>query len=100
MTRAELNQRFVDIVGEGHVYFQPPSSIKMKYPAIRYKFKLARSEFADDGRYSTDQVFEAILIDSNPDNTNKDKMLLIPYTSPERSYTSDNLNHYVFTIQI
>lgn len=40
--RAELGKIFREILGNGNVYFQPPSNTQMRYPAIRYE----RSEMA------------------------------------------------------
>ena len=34
--RLDLQKIFEDILGSKNVYFQPPESLKMKYPAIRY----------------------------------------------------------------
>lgn len=35
--RPELGRIFRDILGSDHVYFQPPETVKMKYPAIKYE---------------------------------------------------------------
>ena len=34
--RLELHEIFCDILGSRNAYFQPPASVKMNYPAIKY----------------------------------------------------------------
>ena len=36
-TRYELHEFLCEILGSRNVYFQPPESVKMKYPAIVYE---------------------------------------------------------------
>ena len=38
-TRQELQTKLEDILGGRHVYFQPPESTKMEYPAIVFSMK-------------------------------------------------------------
>lgn len=35
-TRLELQNKLEELLGSRHVYFQPPESVKMEYPAIKY----------------------------------------------------------------
>ena len=35
-TREELHELLVSVLGSRNVYFQPPESIRMQYPAIVY----------------------------------------------------------------
>ena len=35
-TRLELDEELVKILGSKNVYFQPPESLKLNYPAIVY----------------------------------------------------------------
>lgn len=104
-SRLDLHETFCNILnltdptdGDRHVYFQPPESVKMKYPAIRYKIKDFRKIYANDGSYKTHPSYEVILIDKKPDSAYFESILLLPFCSFDRSYISDNLNHFVFTI--
>lgn len=97
-SRLELQSKFEDILGNRNVYFQPPSSVRMQYPAIVYSRKDIEGRFANDKIYRKLPCYEAILIDKNPDSEFIDKVLDLPYCSFDRHYEADNLNHDVFTI--
>lgn len=97
-SRLELQSKFEDILGSRNVYFQPPSSVRMQYPAIVYSRKDIEGRFANDKIYQKLPCYEAILIDKNPDSEFIDKILGLPYCSFDRHYEADNLNHDVFTI--
>ena len=97
-SRLELQSKFEDILGNRNVYFQPPSSVRMQYPAIVYSRKDIEGRFANDKIYRKLPCYEAILIDKNPDSEFIDKILDLPYCSFDRHYEADNLNHDVFTI--
>ena len=96
--RLNLQATFETILGSRNVYFQPPQSVKINYPAIVYYRKNIESKYADNGAYITTPAYEAMLIDKNPDSPFIEKILAIPYCSFDRHYTADNLNHDVFVI--
>lgn len=104
--RLKLHEKLCEIInitesnGDRHVYFQPPSSIKMKYPAIRYSFDEMKNNHANNGIYKNKRGYSITLIDADPDNGFVDKILEIPYCRFGNSYIADNLNHYTFTIYI
>lgn len=97
-SRLKLQTELEELLGSENVYFQPPSSVKMKYPAIKYSLSNIEIKHADDTSYNNKRVYELILIDSNPDSEFVDKLLQLPYCSFDRFYPSDNLNHYSFTL--
>lgn len=97
-SRLELQSKFEDVLGSRNVYFQPPSSVRMQYPAIVYSRKDIEDRFANDKIYRKLPCYEAILIDKNPDSEFIDKILDLPYCSFDRHYEANNLNHDVFTI--
>lgn len=97
-SRLDLHSELEELLGSKNVYFQPPESIKMKYPAIRYSISDIEIDHADDLSYKRDKAYEVILIDSDPDNIYVDKFVRLPYCRFNRYYVADNLNHYVFTI--
>ena len=97
-SRIDLHNIFVEILGSNNVYFQPPASVIMQYPAIKYSRKDMHGEFANDGLYFHSPQYEVILIDKNPDSEFIEKILMLPYCHFNRHYEVDNLNHDVFTI--
>lgn len=103
--RPKLDETFCNIIditdpidGDSHVYFQPPESVKMKYPAIRYKLKGYEKVYANDGGYRILPSYEVTLIDRDPDSIYFKQILDLQYCSFDRAYASDNLNHFVFTL--
>lgn len=97
-SRLELHEILCGILGTKNCYFQPPSSVRMQYPAIVYSIKDIESRYADDKSYRKLPCYEMILIDKNPDSMFVEKLLDLPYCSFDRHYESDNLNHDVLTI--
>lgn len=96
--RIQLNQMLVDILGSENVYFQPPATLKMKYPCIVYNLSDIASRFADNIPYFHKRSYSVTVIDRDPDSPIRDKMTYLKNCSFERGFTSDNLYHYVFTI--
>ena len=96
--RLELHELLATILGSRNVYFQPPSSVNMKYPAIRYARKPIKNNFANNSVYKQSQSYEITVIDYDPDSEIAKKVSQLPTATQDRSYQADNLNHDVFTI--
>ena len=97
-SRLLLQSELEAILGSRNVYFQPPSSIKMAYPAIVYSRDTMENRFANDKVYTTEKAYEVILIDKNPDSTIVNKLAVMPTCRFVRNFTADSLNHDVFII--
>lgn len=97
-TRQQLQSKLEELLGSRNVYYQPPESVKMEYPAIRYSKTNIRSRFANNSPYSKTNCYELIVIDRKPDNPVIDKLLELPYCVFDRHYTADNLNHDVLIL--
>ena len=97
-SRLNLQKELEELLGSRNVYFQPPSSVQMKYPAIRYSLSTIQNDHANNLVYNHSKAYELILIDPDPDSIFIDKLLRLPDCSFDRCYPSDNLNHYVFTL--
>lgn len=97
-SRLELQNLLESILGSRNVYYQPPESIKIKYPAIIYSRNNIDNNFADDIVYMQNHTYQIIVIDANPDSEIVNKISKLPMCRYNRHYTSDNLNHDVFTL--
>ena len=97
-SRHHLQTLLEELLGSKNVYYQPPSSKKMEYDAIRYSRKNIRSIKADDANYSNTNCYEIIVISRLPDHPVIEKLLSLPYCSFDRHYVSENLNHDVLTL--
>lgn len=96
--RPELQALLEEILGSRNVYFQKPGSIQMSYPAIVYNLDGVATVRADNGLYRKTMQYTITLIDYDPESEFFEKILELPYCSLERTYTADNLNHFVFVL--
>ena len=97
-SRLELQTLLEELLGSANVYFQPPSSVTMKYPAIVYSRSDIENFHANDGVYAQSVAYMVIVIDKNPDSECVKKVSKLPMCIYDRHYVSDNLNHDVFTL--
>lgn len=97
-SRLELHEKLKKVFGLENVYYQPPSNFKMEYPAIRYQRIDVDMDHADNMAYRKMNCYQITVIDHFPDNPVIDKILSWPYSSYDRPYVADNLNHDVLTL--
>jgi hypothetical protein len=97
--RLALHAKLCELLGSKKVYFQPPESVRMKYPAIRYNLTSGDTRYADNGAYNHQRRYEVTVIEKNPDIPWDEKMLnAFQYCSFERMYAAENLNHWQFSL--
>lgn len=96
--RLEMQKHLEKVAGVGHVYFQPPASVRMQYPCVVYELDRVDKRPADDCTYSLALGYTVTVIDKNPDSELAKKVSSLRYCSFDRGYTKDNLYHYVFTL--
>ena len=96
--RLKLHGELVDLLGTRNVYFQPPESIKIRYPAIVYSRERIDEKFADNGTYNKTIGYKIVVIDEDPDSEIVEKVSNFIGTRFVTHYTSDGLNHDVFSL--
>lgn len=96
--RLNLQSKLEELLGSRNVYYQPPDSVKMEYPAIKYSKSDVKLTYANDSKYSKTNRYELIVISKKPDDPVIEKLLTLQYCSYDRHYISDNLYHDVLTI--
>lgn len=97
-SKPDIQTLFETLIESRNVYFRPPPSVRMSYPAIRYDIKDIGGLRADDTLYARFNSYEVTLIDPNIKSEFVNKLLALPYCSFVRWYAVDGLNHFVFTI--
>lgn len=97
-TRLDLQAVLEEVLGSRNVYYQPPASVRMKYPAIVYLRDDIDHLPADNLPYLRYHAYQVIVIDPNPDSVHVENVSKLPRCRFERHYTADNLNHDVFTL--
>ena len=96
--RRNLQALLVNILGSSNVYFQPPPTIKMKYPCIVYERSTGDTQFADNNPYTFELRYKVTYIDRSPENEVVKKLASLPKCTYDRFYTADGLNHDVFNL--
>ncbi len=97
-TRIDLQNVLEELLGSRNVYYQPPESLKMSYPAIVYSRKTIDNSYANNSVYKQNYAYEITVIDKNPDSEIVNKVSKLPTCRFDRHFKSDNLNHDVFTL--
>lgn len=97
-TRVDLQNVLEELLGSRNVYYQPPESLKMNYPAIVYARKTIDNSYANNSVYKQNYAYEITVIDKNPDSEIVNKVSKLPTCRFDRHFKSDNLNHDVFTL--
>ena len=96
--RLDLHELLCEVLGSRNVYYSPPATIRIKYPAIVYSRSDIDNKFANDSVYNQSHVYSITVIDDDPDSEIVERMSLIPRCKFDRHFVSDNLNHDTFTI--
>ena len=97
-TRVDLQNVLEELLESRNVYYQPPESLKMNYPAIVYARKTIDNSYANNSVYKQNYAYEITVIDKNPDSEIVNKVSKLPTCRFDRHFKSDNLNHDVFTL--
>lgn len=98
VSRLSLQTMLETLIELENVYFQPPDSSSMKYPAIKYSLSDIDNTFADNEVYKQQRSYELTVIDRNPDSVLVDKVSKLRTCKFDRQYKVNNLYHTVFTI--
>ena len=99
--RKKLDDALVAILDSDHVFFQPPSTVKMDYPCVTYSLDGMKILRADSINYKKFYRYRVVLMDWDPDTELVDKLVDIPYfSSMGQHYTNNNLHHWTFTFYV
>lgn len=99
--RKALNQELIKLLGSSNVYFNPPESIKLKYPCVVYNESNKNLLSADNKKYRLLNQYQLTVIDRDADHGSAvtDAILeSLQYCSLEREFIYDELNHWVLRL--
>lgn len=96
--RIQLHHELVELLGSNNVYFQPPESIKIKYPAIIYERENIVDTLADNIKYLKNLRFRVTVVDLDPDSVIVTKLSDFRNAQYIRHYVVDGLNHDTFRL--
>ena len=98
-SRHELHDELKVLLGSSNVYFQPPESIKMKYPCYVYHREAPDVIHADNKLYRRVHKYGLIYITLDPDDSlidgTVDHFAMCRFG---RFYAADGLNHYYYDL--
>lgn len=94
----ELQTKFEELLESRNVYYNPPSSVHMNYPAIVFRRTRINNTFANNSVYRQTYSYEVTVITNDPDQGIVDKISRLPRCSYDRSFVVDNLYHTTFTL--
>lgn len=97
-SRQALQTMLEMLLGSDNVYFQPPPTIQLKYPAIVYSLSNMETVKADNDKYLMHKEYMLIYIHKNPDDTITETITKIPMCRFDRRYVSDNMYHDTYTL--
>lgn len=97
-SRLKLQTMLEELLGSRNVYYNPPPSVEMRYPAIVYSRKTINNLYANNYVYGQHNAYEITLIDEDPDSEFVGAISRLPSCRYDRHFVSDNLNHDVFTL--
>lgn len=97
-SRLELHEDLCEILGSRNVYYNPPASVKMKYPAIVYSRDTINTQHADNAVYNQKTAYSVTVVDPDPDSAYIDPISKLPLCRFSRHYVADNLNHDTFIL--
>lgn len=98
LSRLNLHAVLESIIGNENVYFQPPTSTRIKYPCIIYTLINVNDKYADCTSYIRHYNYRITYIDYNPDNDVVDKISNLQYCKFDTSFSTQGLYHYTFSI--
>lgn len=97
--RLQLDEKFRTLLGTTNAYFQPPASVKIKYPCIVYRLGRPDVRHADNRIYRNMRRYDGLYIHRDPDDFFIERLMEeFPYFEFDRRYVADNLYHDSFTL--
>lgn len=99
-SRVEFHEKLVEVFGSENVHFQPPEGIKFKQGnRIIYERDDLPTQQADNIKYIGHSRYTVTLVTKDPDLPLITELpFLFDYCSMDRQFSSDGMNHVVYTI--
>lgn len=98
--RLKLQAILENVLGSDNVYYQPPESMKLKYPCIVYSISNGDTIYASNFPYKFDICYQLTFMSRDPDDEIKDKIAMLQMCKYDRSFKSEDMNHDIFKIYI
>lgn len=97
--RASLQLKLCALLGSDNVYFQPPETVKLRYPCIIYEKAKKALSYADNKIYGNVDCYTVTSIYKSIDDDISDTILeAFSMIRHDRTFKNDNLYHDVFQL--
>lgn len=97
--RIDLQKKFEDLLGNRHVYFQPPPGYMMEFPCIVYSLSTLKTRYFNDMPHTYQSEYDVTYISSKPDDDFVGKLAeAFPMIRIGQRMVSDNLYHTRYTL--
>ena len=97
--RLTVHNKLLGVLGSSNVYFQPPESSKIKYPAIIYNLSDYTHRAADNTNYINSERYTVTYIHKDPDIDLTNEMFRsFSMCRFDRRYVQGNLYHDVYSV--
>lgn len=101
-SRLELHEELCGVLGDiNRVYFQPPASMYMEYPCIRYRKTGRQMVKANNGIYRMLDRYEITIITDDPDDDSIGLSMIEHFGArlgDGPKYIADDLYHETFNL--
>lgn len=98
MGSEEVQAMLEEALGSEHVYFQPPSNVRMEYPAIVFFRSGQKKLQANNGNYIMRWTWSVTHISRDPESPVLKRLSAIRGMRYNRPYVADNLYHDNYTL--
>lgn len=97
--RQKLHNLLKTVTGINNVYYQPPESVKIKYPCVIYSKKSKYTKRADNSVWGIVDRYEVTIVTNKADTDYADKILEhVQRSSYVRRFIANNLYHDTLSI--
>lgn len=96
--RLELHDILLDVIGNGHCYFEAPSH--MEFPCIKYDNSGEDVRHSDNMRFIMRDLWTITVIDPDPDSEIPAKLYerFQNLIRKDREFATDGLHHFVYRL--
>lgn len=96
--RLALHDFLCKVLGDRNCYYSSPADHQMRYPCIVYDLANPRTVHADNIPYFVNLQWTITVIDEDPDSKIADRFFTLQKCRFDRKFSSDDLNHFVFSL--